>query len=63
MNDLVRSLPCREEGPRTGAQSAVATSADLRGFVGMLLPLRALLFSCAMWMEPGAVWAGGSWQL
>lgn len=58
MNDLVRTLPCREEGPRTGSQCC-DHPADLWGFVGICFRSRAVLSSCVMWMEAGAVWAGG----
>lgn len=58
MNDLVRTLPCREEGPRTGSQCC-DHPADLWGFVGICFRSRAVLSSCVMWMEAGAVWAEG----
>lgn len=58
MNGLVRTLPCREEGPRTGSQCC-DHPADLWGFVGICFRSRAVLSSCVMWMEAGAVWAGG----
>lgn len=61
MNDLVRTLPCREEGPRTGSQCC-DHPADLWGFVGICFRSRAVLSSCVMWMEAGAVWAGGGRQ-